>query len=295
MLQADPTSIDGLALHARAPEDHTPFARIRSIGRWGKRSFPLALLAALLMHAVPPLERAFGLYELGDFAREVRASILERIRSTQEVSVEPEPEPEPEPVPEPEPEPVPEPEPIKVPPKEPEPTPPPPEAPAPAAAQAASVLTAQPDPNEPIDLTGNTFVQGNADRYAGGITAAKGTATTAVRNPAARPEGVVGGTGTAASGRIDRSRPAATAQTSWDCPFPAEADVEQINFQRVQVVVTVSASGKASDVKVLEDPGFGFGREARRCALRRSYVPALDSDGNPVTMTIPIIVKFERR
>jgi outer membrane biosynthesis protein TonB len=35
--------------------------------------------------------------------------------------------------------------------------------PAAAPAQAAKVLTQEPDPNEPVDLTGNTIVQGNAD------------------------------------------------------------------------------------------------------------------------------------
>ena len=46
-----------------------------------------------------------------------------------------------------------------------------PPPPPPAPAQAAKVLTQEPDPNEPVDLTGNTIVQGNADAYAGGFTA----------------------------------------------------------------------------------------------------------------------------
>ena len=85
---------------------------------------------------------------------------------------------------------------------QPEPAPPvkatPREAPPPAAApaQAAKVLTQEPDPNEPVDLTGNTIVQGNADSYAGGTTAANGTSTRAVRNIATSP------TGTPASSRI---------------------------------------------------------------------------------------------
>src|ERR1019366_6046615 len=59
--------------------------------------------------------------------------------------------------------------------------------PAPAPAQAAMVLTQEPDPNEPVDLTGNTIVQGNADSYAGGTTSANGTSNRAVRNIVTSP------------------------------------------------------------------------------------------------------------
>jgi protein TonB len=157
------------------------------------------------------------------------------------------------------------------------------------------VLTAEPTPDEPLDLTGDAFVQGNADYYAGGITAAKGTSTQAVRNQGARADGVVGGTGTAPASAVDRSRPAGTPEKNWDCPFPAEAELEQINYQQVRVAVTVSPEGKALDVKVIGDTGFGFGRAAQRCALRKAFIPALDRGGNPITATIPIVVTFVRR
>jgi protein TonB len=157
------------------------------------------------------------------------------------------------------------------------------------------VLTAEPDPNEPLDLTGNTFVQGNADSYAGGITASKGTATEAVRSREARADGAVGGTGKAGVSSVDRSRPAGTLQRNWDCPFPAEAELEQINYQQVNVAVTVSETGKPLDVKVLGNTTFGFGRAAQRCALGKTFVPALNRDGVPVTTTIAIVVTFLRR
>jgi protein TonB len=157
------------------------------------------------------------------------------------------------------------------------------------------VLTAEPDPNEPLDLTDNAFVQGNADFYAGGVTAAKGTSTEAVRQRQARADGVVGGTGTAPATGVDRSRPAGTLQKNWDCPFPAEAELEQINYQQVNVAVTVSASGRPLDVKVLGSTSFGFGRAAQRCALGKTFVPALDRTGTAVTTTIPIVVTFVRR
>src|SRR5207244_7601202 len=116
------------------------------------------------------------------------------LAATYEVDVEkpkpPEPPPE-EPKPEPK-----EPEAAKAP--EPPPkeapkdsTPPPP----PAAAQAAAVVTAPPD-NEPVDFT-NSFVTGNGETFAGGVTQAGGTSTTAVYDRHAQAGGVPGGTGTA--------------------------------------------------------------------------------------------------
>jgi protein TonB len=157
------------------------------------------------------------------------------------------------------------------------------------------VLTAEPTPDEPLDLTGDAFVQGNADFYAGGITASKGTSTQAVRNQAARADGVVGGTGTAPASSVDLSRAAGITEKNWDCPFPAEADLEQINYQQVRVAVTVSAAGKPLEVKVIGDTSFGFGRAAQRCALRKTYVPALDRGGNPITTTVALVVTFVRR
>jgi len=49
------------------------------------------------------------------------------------------------------------------------------------------------------------------------------------------------------------------------------------------------------DVKVIGDTSFGFGRAAQRCALGKTFVPALNREGAPVTTTIPIVVTFVRR
>jgi protein TonB len=265
-----------------------PFAQVHGLEPFRNSRFVRALVVALVLHLAVGSRGFLGLDELGDFARGVHAGIEEKLRHDLEVDLQPEPEPPPPPEPEPEP------EPIKPPPEKPPPAPraaePPP---APAAAQAGRVLTAEPTPDEPLDLTGNAFVQGNADYYAGGITASKGTSTQAVQNQAARSDGVVGGSGTAPA--IDRSRPAGTAERNWDCPFPAEAELEQINYQQVRVAVTVSAQGKALDVKVIGDTSFGFGRAAQRCALGKTFVPALDRAGTAITTTIPIVVTFVRR
>jgi protein TonB len=210
-----------------------------------------------------------------------------------EIDVMPEeapPPPPPPPAPEPEPQAKPEPEPPRVHHE----APPPPPAPA----QAGKVLTQAPDPNEPVDLTGNTIVTGNADAYAGGTTASNGTSTTAVRGLAA-PGGVPGGTGkptAAPAAAVDRSRPPKLASdTEWSCPFPPEADSAQIDDTYVLLTVDVRADGSVSGVKVLQDPGNGFGREARRCAPSHRFEPALDRDGTPIPGTTrPLRIHFSR-
>jgi protein TonB len=94
----------------------------------------------------------------------------------------------------------------------------------------------------------------------------------------------------------DLSRSPRPQSTQWDdCGFPPEADVEQIDFKRVTLLVTVGTDGRARSVTVVNDPGYGFGRLARQCAMRKRYVPGLDSAGRPVTMTTaPFIVRFTR-
>jgi protein TonB len=183
----------------------------------------------------------------------------------------------------------------------PEPAPPParavPHEPPPPPAQAAKVLTQEPDPNEPVDLTGNTIVQGNADAYAGGFTTKNGTNANAAR-AIPSPTGVPGGTGAvqAPPPGPDRSRAASLAGSrDWNAPFPAEADTVQIDEAYVTLQIDVRADGTPAAVRILSDPGNGFGREARRYAMTQRYAPALDREGNPVPGTIgPIRVHFSR-
>jgi protein TonB len=294
MPRSDSPALDGgspIRMTFRVP---VPFARVHDLEHWSRNRFVSAFLLALGLHLAVGTRGLFGLDEVGDFARLVQSGMQARMRRDVEVDVQPEPPPPPEPEPPPPPEPEPEPKPVALPPEKPPPAAPK-EAPAPAAAQAAKVLTAEPTPDEPLDLTGDAFVQGNADYYAGGITASKGTSAQAVRNQAARADGVVGGTGTAPASGVDRSRAAGTVEKNWDCPFPAEAELEQINYQQVRVAVTVSAQGKALEVKVIGETNFGFGRAAQRCALSKTYIPALDRGGNPITTTAPLVITFVRR
>lgn len=80
---------------------------------------------------------------------------------------------------------------------------------------------------------------------------------------------------------------------SWSCPWPAEADA--IDDAVAVVQITVDPAGRAARVDLVNDPGYGFGREARRCALRETYAPALDRDGRAVLGTTkPIRVRFAR-
>ncbi|MBX3227651.1 MAG: energy transducer TonB [Labilithrix sp.] len=236
-----------------------------------------------------------GLYEdIASWQRGIRDVIAYQLQQY-EVDVVKEPEKPPEPEPEKEPEPEPEPEPEKAPP----PKEAPPEAP-PQPAEAANVLTSDPNPNEPVDLTGG-FVTGSGNTYAGGSTSSQGTSKTAVYNPAAANTGVPGGTGTAPAPppprKDDKSRGAGLLGSSdWnDCPFPGEADAEQIDSMKVLIKVDVKPDGSPSNVTVVEDPGHGFGREARKCAMRKKYSPGLDADGNPIASTTkPFRVRFER-
>lgn len=227
--------------------------------------------------------------------RGIKDAIAATLAQTYEVEVDKTPPPPP-PAPEP---------PKEEPPKEETPPPqaPPPKAdappPPPVAAEAAKVLTAE--NNDPVDLTGNTFVTGSGSTYAGGTTQAGGTSKQAVYNPAAAATGKPGGTGTAPSpapvGGDDKSRGAGlVGGTDWrDCPFPAEADAEQIDQAYVTLRVSVRADGSAETVEIIQDGGHGFGREARKCAMRKKYATALDRSGTAIPgQTKPIRVHFER-
>ena len=199
--------------------------------------------------------------------------------------------------------PPPPPPPVTEPEPEAKPVAPPPRAaaapPPPTPAQAAKVLTQEPDPSDPVDLTGNTIVQGNADAYAGGFTASNGTNTNAARTTP-NPSGATGGTGQAQAAppapMPDQSRTASLGgNAEWHCDFPDEADTAQVDEAYVTLQADVKADGSPSAVRVLSDPGNGFGRQARRCAMNKRYVTALDRDGTPIAGTTkPIRVHFSR-
>ncbi|MDC3958008.1 hypothetical protein KEG38_29395 [Polyangium jinanense] len=256
----------------------------------------LGLVFALMSHA-----SVLGMMSLFD----TRGALGETSPVEYDIALPPEevekPRPEEKPPePEPEPEAPPSPAPVvkeNAPTKGPEPEPPPPPT------QAAKVLTQEPDPEEPVDMTGQGFVTGDGAGPGYGMVSAAGTGSAPTYNKGASLDGKEGGKGTGpgpvtppAPEGPDLSKPPGLAGSSaWDCPFPPEADAEQIDQAVVSIVITVRADGTPQSVNVMSDPGYGFGRAARLCALSRRYTPALDRAGTPrVAATPPIRVRFTR-
>jgi periplasmic protein TonB len=265
------------------------FAFMFAFGRRQMRvGLMIGLAGTLVVHGAAAARGLSTLLDLATFARTVHALVEDRLHATYDLDTTPPPEVKP-----PEPEPQPEPEQVKPVARshaEPPPTP----------AQAAKVMTSEPDPSDaPVDMTGWGIVSGEADRFPGGQTSSKGTSTKPV-GQAAAASGVPNATGTAPTPPAppagkDLSRVARPAEGNWNCGFPAEADMEQINSEKVLLVVTVSPDGRPTKVSVLSDPGFGFGRVARQCAMRKTYTAGLDRAGNAITTTTPpITVRFIR-
>ncbi len=236
--------------------------------------------------------QAAVLHAFASWARDVRTTVSSHLAQTYDVDftkpAEKPPEPPPPPPEEKEP-----PKPIVKAPKD-EPPPPPP-----AAADAAKVLTQEPAKDEPVDLTDKGFISGNADTAVGGVTQIGGTAKVATNNIAAVATGTPGGTGGVGAPpavKVDRSRTAriANLENLTRCPFPAEADAEQVDEAAVSIEIRVSVDGRAENVSITRDPGHGFGREARKCALREKYLPALNVDGAAVPGVYKVNFRFSR-
>lgn len=289
-------------------EDRDPLAAVLDLGsRAARVGAIVGLTLALTSHGALSGQAVLSgmLREIRLITRQMRGEIHDYLWAMYDVDLTPPekkldpPKPEPEEETQ-EPEPPPK---VEVPKN----TPPPkddPYEPPPAAAAAPKVLTQEPDPNEIVDMTSFGIASGTGDGPGYGMVAGEGTAKTATKNPNARIDGTPGGKGTGdprpppppPPTGPDRSRQASfSGSSSWNCPFPPEADAEDINLAYVTIAVTVRPDGSPLSVKVVSDPGNGFGRAARLCALQRKYSPGLDRDGNPITSTIPAIkVKFTR-
>ena len=159
----------------------------------------------------------------------------------------------------------------------------------PPPAQAGAIIAQEPSPNTPVDLTGATFVTGTANAYAGGVTASTGTKTVAVQTREVDPRSAPG------AHAADHSRTVSLEDQNWSCPWPREADAEQIDEQMVVIRVVVRVDGNAESAEVLSDPGHGFGQAAAACAMRTRFSPARGRDGDPVrSKSPPIRVRFTR-
>jgi protein TonB len=286
-------------------EREDPWRAVFALGnRDVKIGWTIGLVLAIATHGYASTRAMLALYDMQDAVDAMRLNIHEFLWTEYDVDLKPEQKNEPEqkkeeepPPPEPEPEPIPQPKVAEVPKdiyEEPQKA---------APVQAAKVLTADPDPNKVEDLTDQGIVSGDATTGPlGGQSSAAGTSNVITHNPSASLTGKPGGTGTANAApppppKPDLSKAAGiVGGGSWsNCPFPDEADTEQIDYAQVTLIVTVRPDGTPQSVKVTSDPGHGFGREARRCALARKYTAGFDRDGNPTTMsTPPIRVTFSR-
>jgi periplasmic protein TonB len=264
-----------------------------------------SVAAALLLHAgmLGSAASSFYLHDLRSLMQQARSDLHEFFWAQYDVDLTPKDKPK-EP-------------PKEEAPKDPEPPPLAPKAqapkpkeddpydhppPPPTPAQAAKVLTQKEDPDKIEDLTGNTVVSGDGTA-AYGQQSASGTGDKPVTNPHASLNGVPGGTGTGAAATPapqaaapDRSQPARLeGGTSWSCPFPPEADVDQIDEALATIVVTVRPDNSVLSVTVVKDPGHGFGRAARMCALGRHFSAGLDRSGAKITATTPpLVIRFSR-
>lgn len=158
-------------------------------------------------------------------------------------------------------------------------------------AQAATILAQAPKNGAPVDLTADTVVTGTATAYAGGVTASNGTSASLVeqgpRAPSPPRE--------TSSAALDLSIPVSLASENWSCPWPHEADTEQIDEQTVILRVVVAAGGDPESATVVFDPGHGFGAAAAVCALRTHFTPGRNHTGEPVrALSPPIRVRFTR-
>ena len=98
---------------------------------------------------------------------------------------------------------------------------------------------------------------------------------------------------TRSPGCATEPRPAARPRTAnWDCPFPPGE--ERMNYA-VNVMVSVSGSGKVLDARAVGNSNPGYAREAERCARSNPFDSALDRNGAGVASTIPIVVRFTLR
>lgn len=140
---------------------------------------------------------------------------------------------------------------------------------------------------------GETIVTGKGASYAGGVSASEGSAKRAVLDARAQGGGVLGGKRGDPSADASRA-PRLGGGSSWQCPFPPEADDDGIARAVVTLRVEVAADGGVLDVQATRDPGHGFAREARRCAQQKHWEPGRDRQGQPVRASALVNVRFER-
>jgi hypothetical protein len=63
------------------------------------------------------------------------------------------------------------------------------------------------------------------------------------------------------------------------CPFPKEADAKRIEEGFAVIRVYVASDGHPEQVELQNDSGYGFGEAASSCAMKQTYVAAVDGSG----------------
>lgn len=79
------------------------------------------------------------------------------------------------------------------------------------------------------------------------------------------------------------------------CPQPmVPAQAKKTHFSRATVLLTVvvTTEGRASNMQVLKDPGWGFAERAVEAVSEWKFKPALDKDRKPLAVTVRIEVTF---
>lgn len=291
----------GAVARAMPTGDPNVLGPILDMGNSGvRRGLAVGAGVAAIVHGYLIMRVAVALISMGHFVRDAREEAHSYFWATYDVETDKKEEPE-QKKEEPEPEPIPE---------EPEPEPEYVDKPVPkediyqqAAAKPAAApdtVTADDKSQAPEEFWGMVDNDGGKGPITGPVSNA-GTGTDPVP-PGTRTrvdgsdKGGGSGPKTAAPKKQDLSRPATlSGSTSWSCPFPPEADAEGRDSAVATIVVTVRPDGTPASVSVVADPGAGFGRAARKCALGRRYDAGLDKDGQKTTTTTPPIrVKFSR-
>jgi TonB family protein len=79
------------------------------------------------------------------------------------------------------------------------------------------------------------------------------------------------------------------------CPdpeFPAEARKAQISAALVLLDVMILENGQTDDIRVVSDPGYGFGDSAVKTVKAWKFKPAAKKDSTKVALRVKIEIKF---
>jgi protein TonB len=166
---------------------------------------------------------------------------------------------------------------------------------APEPVAPAVTASAEPSPAQPAMTVAAVDANAPATSSITVPASAVGMRASAPGAVSAKAPAAVKGAVTPGALGMDRSRRAGLADSArWDCPFPSEAENEGIERAKAVLRVEIDALGQPQKVIVTDDPGHGFGREARRCAMRRRWMSKLDRTGSPAADAVTVVVNFER-